>query len=302
MTEGSGPATFRRSVSGGRTRVSISREGAGWRYISFRVWDLRAGETVVDDAANEEVGIVVLSGVVSLSSSAGSWTKVGERTSVFDGKPHAVYLPPGIPFTLTALTDCQVARGASLVSAEPTNPTSFRTDVTSGVFRRRGPAEPHSAYPRPYLITPDEITVEERGRGNAKRTIRHILEADKPAAHPFLVECVTPAGNWSSYPPHKHDQDNPPAETYLEEIYYHRIEPAQGFALQRVYTPHGDDQVIVVEDGTVVAVRVGYHPVVSAPGYELYYLNVMAGPVREWRFTDDPDHEWVAAGWRIYGA
>ena len=129
-----------------------------------------------------------------------------------------------------------------------------------------------------------------------------MLEASSPAESLFLVEVITPGGHWSSYPPHKHDTDDPPRETYLEETYYHRFQPAQGFGFQRVYTPdRALDEAIVIEDGTLVLVPRGYHPVTAAPGYDLYYLNVMAGPVREWRFTDDPDHKWVAEAWRPYG-
>jgi len=221
------------------------------------------------------VGLVVLSGTVSIDSAAGRWENVGDRKSVFDGKPYVVYLPPGTDFTIVAETPAEVARAGSLAETGP--------DA--------------------YLITPGEIAEETRGRGNAERTIRHLLEADRPAQRLFLVECITPNGNWSSYPPHKHDTDAYPTETRLEEIYYHRLNPSQGFGFQRVYT-HGKngDEAIVIRDGVLVAVRAGYHPVVVAPGYELYYLNVMAGPIREWRFTDDPDHLWVSKGWPPYGA
>jgi 5-deoxy-glucuronate isomerase len=166
---------------------------------------------------------------------------------------------------------------------------------------RAGAKAERGAEPR--LITPEEIGEEVRGEANAQRFVRHVLEADRPAEHLFLVEVITPNGNWSSYPPHKHDQNAPPQETYLEETYYHRIRPSQGFGFQRVYTRDREmDEAVVIEDGTLVMVPKGYHPAVIAPGYDLYYLNVMAGPVREWRFNDDPDHKWVAESWRPYGA
>ena len=110
----------------------------------------------------------------------------------------------------------------------------------------------------------------------------------------LVVEVLTPNGHWSSYPPHKHDQDDLPDESYLEETYYHKIRPPQGFALQRVYT--GDrslDETMSVVDGDAVLVPRGYHAVSAPPGYDLYYLNVMAGPIREWKFKNDPDHEWL---------
>jgi len=258
--------------------VALSRESAGWQYVSFSVWDLKAGQTIGDTTGAEEVGLVVLSGTVAIDSPAGSWQSVGRRGSVFDGNPYVVYLPPSTDFVVTAVTDTQVARAAALVADGEV--------VTSDA----------------YLITPDDILVEQRGEGNARRSIRHLLEADRPANHLFLVECVTPSGNWSSYPPHKHDMDDYPRETYLEETYYHRIQPDQGFGFQRIYTrDDGRDDGIVIKDGSLVAVAAGYHPVVVAPGYELYYLNVMAGPIREWRFTDDPDHAWVKANWDAYG-
>ena len=110
-----------------------------------------------------------------------------------------------------------------------------------------------------------------------------------------MVEVVTPSGNWSSYPPHKHDTATVGEETALEETYYHRLDPAQGFAMQRVYTDdRAIDQTMTVEDGDVVMVPRGYHPVGVPHGYDLYYLNVMAGPVREWKFRNDPAHEWIA--------
>jgi 5-deoxy-glucuronate isomerase len=109
-----------------------------------------------------------------------------------------------------------------------------------------------------------------------------------------VVEVITPGGNWSSYPPHKHDTDTPAEETALEETYYHRLDPAQGFAFQRVYTDDRSlDETICVEDGDVVMVPRGYHPVGAPHGYRLYYLNVMAGPRRRWIFRDDPAHAWI---------
>jgi 5-deoxy-glucuronate isomerase len=186
-----------------------------------------------------------------------------------------VYVPPRSRYEVEAVTAAEVAR--------------------AGARAERG-AEPR-------LIIPSDIKEEVRGEANAQRFIRHVLEADRPAEHLFLVEVITPSGNWSSYPPHKHDIDDPPRETYLEETYYHRIQPSQGFGFQRVYTRDGElDEALVIEDETLVMVPRGYHPAVVAPGYDLYYLNVMAGPVRQWRFNDDPDHAWVAESWRPYGA
>lgn len=267
----------KRSGQTGRVIASLSREEVGWDYVSFAVWNLEAGDRLDDSTGEEEVGLVVLSGIVSVESDAGTWLKFGERASVFEGSPHVLYLPPGNDFTIVAETSCQIARAGSLTSAG--------TEATTGA----------------YLVTPEEISIEARGEGGSRRTIRHLLEADRPARNLFLVECITPDGNWSSYPPHKHDTSDFPRETYLEETYYHRIQPSQGFGFQRVYSADGSqDEAIVIQDGSIVAVHAGYHPVTVAPGYELYYLNVMAGPIREWHFTNDPDHAWIAEAWKPY--
>ncbi|HEX5618087.1 MAG TPA: 5-deoxy-glucuronate isomerase, partial [Solirubrobacteraceae bacterium] len=146
------------------------------------------------------------------------------------------------------------------------------------------------------LLPGSAITVETRGRGNHERTIRPILMGDEAADSLLVCEVLTPAGHWSSYPPHKHDRDALPEESFLEETYYHRIKPAHGFAFQRVYTADGSlDEAVTVRDGDTVLVPRGYHTVSAPPGYELYYLNVMAGPTRAWAVANDPEHEWVMA-------
>ena len=143
--------------------------------------------------------------------------------------------------------------------------------------------------------SPGSVPVIARGRGTNTRYICDILPHDDPtAAHLLVVEVRTPASHSSSYPPHKHDVEAPPAETQLEETYYHRINPPQGFAFQRVYTDDRSlDEACAVEDHDVVMVPRGYHPVVAPHGYDLYYLNVMAGPKRFWVFRNDPAHEWM---------
>lgn len=247
--------------------VSIDPQSAGWEYISFSAWRLGAGDILAGSSAGEEVGLVVLAGTVTVESSEGHWERIGERATVFDGKPYLVYLPPGIEYRVRADTDCELARCGA------------RSD--GGATAR--------------LILPDDIAEETRGAGNAQRLVRPLLPAGRPAEHLILSETIALGGNWSSYPPHKHDTDDPPRETCLEETYYHRVRPAQGFGFQRIYTADRSlDEALVIRDGTLVIVPRGFHPTVIAPGYDSYYLNVMAGPVREWRFTNDPDHEWAA--------
>ena len=142
---------------------------------------------------------------------------------------------------------------------------------------------PASAGAPARVLPGDRVVPETRGHGAHERTILPILMGDEEADSLLVCEVLTPPGHWSSYPPHKHDRDAMPEESFLEETYYHRIGPPQGFALQRVYTDDGSlDETLVVHDGDVVLVPRGYHTVSAPPGYALYYLNVMAGPVRAW--------------------
>jgi 5-deoxy-glucuronate isomerase len=146
----------------------------------------------------------------------------------------------------------------------------------------------------PRLIEPQTMKRSVRGEGANRRYICDVLPQSEPAEHLLVVEVRTPSGHSSSYPPHKHDRDALPDESALEETYYHRLQPPQGFAFQRVYTDDRSlDESLAVEDHDVVMVPRGYHPVVVPYGYESYYLNVMAGPKREWHFANDPAHEWI---------
>jgi 5-deoxy-glucuronate isomerase len=145
----------------------------------------------------------------------------------------------------------------------------------------------------PVLISPEDVRVSTRGSGGTEREIHDVLMESRPAESLLITEVITPAGNWSSFPPHKHDTDDLPREAYLEETYYHRMKRAGGFAVQLVYTADRSlDAALQVRDGDVVLVPRGYHPVSAAPGYDLYYLNVMAGPVRRWQVTVDADQAW----------
>jgi 5-deoxy-glucuronate isomerase len=245
--------------------VKVSPQSAGWDWVGFEVLRLAAGRTVERRTDGEEVCLVVLTGRCAVSTEHGEW-EVGGRESVFDGPPHALYLPPGTPYRVEATTDLELA-----VCSAPA---------------QRG-AEARS-------IRPEDVEVEIRGEGNMERRIHPILMEERPAERLLVVEVLTPNGHYSSYPPHKHDREDPPNERYLEETYYHRIRPDQGFALQRVYTEDRSlDETLAFHDGDVVLVPKGYHVVSAPPGYDLYYLNVMAGPVREWRIKNDPDHEWL---------
>ena len=248
-------------------------EGA-LEYVGFSAHRLSLGESLPLSAGTQELCVVLLSGRASLAGEApvqGSfnWDNLGERQSVFEDKsPWAVYLPSGSQARLQALSDVQVA-----VCAAP--------GAASGALAAR-------------LITPESMKRSTRGKGANTRYVCDILP-DTSVAHSLLVvEVRTPSGHSSSYPPHKHDRDALPAESFLEETYFHQINPPQGFVFQRVYTDDRRiDQAMAVENNDLVVVPEGYHPVSVPYGYESYYLNVMAGPKRVWQFHNDPQHEWL---------
>ncbi len=254
----------------GETLV-VTPESTGYQYLTLRIRKLSRGEKFQSETGASELGLVILGGRCSVESTAGSWPNIGSRAHVFDGLPTALYLPVETEFTVSAETDCELA--LCLSRAE-----------------KKFPAR---------LVTPDDIEVEVRGGANATRQINHILKPEFPAERLLLVEVYTPSGNWSSYPPHKHDVHNPPDEVDLEELYYYKVDRPEGYAIQRVYTPDGRiDQTLTVRDGELVLVPEGYHPVVAAHGYNVYYLNALAGSARSMAASDDPAYAWVRGSWR----
>jgi 5-deoxy-glucuronate isomerase len=249
--------------------VRVTPESTGWDYTGFEVHRLAGGEERSFDAQGRELCAVMLGGRADMSAGERSFEGVGGRANVFDGLPAAVHAPAGHDLRVRAVG------GAAEVAL------------------CWSPAEGGDGL-EPALIEPGDIQVEVRGSGSMERRVHPILMADRPAERLLVVEVITPGGNYSSYPPHKHDRDDPPRETLLEEVYYHRIDPAQGFGMQRVYTDDRSlDETITFCDGDVVLVPRGYHTVSAPPGYDVYYLNVMVGPRREWHFVNDPDHEWL---------
>ncbi len=243
--------------------VDITPETAGWQYVSFAVYQLTRGQTLRGAADGRETTVVVLSGIGRAELNGQSVGQLGERLSVFENKaPYALYLSEDASY----LVECTSDGMEIAVASAPTT---------------------HQHLPA-RVVRPEEISVELRGEGNTQRRIQHILDIDQEAEHLIIVEVITPAGNWSSFPPHKHDTENPPYEAYLEETYYHHVQPADGFAFQRVYTYEGFDETVAVHDGDLVLVPRGYHVVSAAPGFDLYYLNIMAGPHRAWNYQVDP--------------
>lgn len=244
---------------------------AGWEYTSLIVQKLVPGETWQHATGEDEVALVMLGGRCRVAALGQEW-QIGERPNVFAGQPWALYLPHHTDYRITAETPVEVAVCGT--RADESHP--------------------------PVLIRPEDVQVEIRGAGNAARQINHIVKPEFPAHRLLVVEVFTPSGNWSSFPPHKHDVSDMPREADLEEIYYYRINPADGFALQRLYTADGRiDHAYVIRDGDLLLVPEGYHVFAVAHGYTGYYLNILAGneAARTMQPSDDPSLAWVRSTW-----
>ncbi|OCQ52117.1 5-deoxy-glucuronate isomerase [Photorhabdus australis subsp. thailandensis] len=245
----------------------ITPESANWRYVHFDVYELALGEKITLPASENETCLVLVAGKATVTTPHQQFRHIGDRMEPFERKkPYAVYITAGESVEIIADTALELA-----------------------VCQAPG----KGSYPT-RLIPPQDIDAEQRGNGYNQRYVHNILPDNKPADSLLVVEVFTNEGCTSSYPSHKHDTDNQPQETYLEETYYHRLNPSRGFCMQRVYTDDRSlDESMAVYNKDVVMVPKGYHPVATIAGYNNYYLNVMAGPIRNWLFTWEKDHQWV---------
>jgi len=236
---------------------------------------LAKGDTWEGQTGECEAALVLLGGRCAIDSNQGRWPEVGRRPDVFSGMPHALYLPRGSEFSVTALGDVEFAY--CWVPADENHPAQ--------------------------LVTPDQVQIEVRGGHNATRQINGILPPGFDCQRLVCVEVFTPGGNWSSYPPHKHDEHREDEaghvlEAELEEIYYYKIDKPKGYAIQRVYNDDRSlDEVAVAHSDDLVLVPEGYHPVSAAYGYDCYYLNFLAGSAQSLANADDPDYAWVKETW-----
>lgn len=252
----------------GGFRQEITPEGAGWEYLTFHLHAMTAGQAFSGPSLDREVLLVFLTGSATVHAGDLRESFRG-RSNVLKGLPYALYVPPGTDYGVIADTDLEVA--VAFAPAEGRFPARF--------------------------IRPADVTVEIRGGHNATRQISHVIDPGQ-AEKLLCVEVLTPSGNWSSYPPHKHDVQTPPDEVYLEEVYHYRFNPPEGWAIQRLYNDDRSlDEALVVTSGDTVIVREGYHPVVTAPGYDAYYLNFLAGPTPSWVAPDEPALGWVRGSW-----
>jgi len=260
---------------------SISSSEAGWEFLNFEARTMKKGETWGGNTQDDEVLIVLLGGDFSAETLQENWQTENGRRDVFSGLPHALYLPPHTPFKLTAQSEM--------------------LDIACGWCRTN---QQHSAQ----FITPEmveEMGIELRGGDNASRQINRMLPPGSDCHRLVCVEVYTPSGNWSSFPAHKHDTVKiDPAtgnvqEAKLEEIYFYKIDKPQGFAIQKVYTDDRSlNEIAEVHNNDVVLVPRGYHPVIAAHGYNVYYLNFLTGSHQSLANTDDPNHQWIYGTWK----
>lgn len=267
-----GELLIRPSGSRGKVHdITVERartaQSPDWSYVGFGLYRLQPGERVSEGTGDREVILVLVEGRAEIAAQGRDFGTLGERMNVFERKkPGCVYVPNASEWSASAVTACTLA----VCTAPGTG-----------------------NHPARVLDVPDLVT---RGKGANTRYIYPIAMEESDVADSLLVtEVFTPQGNWSSYPPHRHDEDRFPEMTYLEETYYHRLNPEQGYGHQRVFTEDGTlDETMSVSNHDVVLVPKGHHPCAAPYGYDMYYLNVMAGPLRKWRFRNHPDHDWIA--------
>ena len=234
----------------------------------FGLLQLSAGQSWSASSAESELALIILGGKCAVQGEGFHFKEVGRRATVFDGKPYAVYLPRHQNYEILASSQLDLALC-------------------------RAPATKESAPPS--LITPEMTRSLSIGRDNFKREACIIIDEKFDSRHFYIGEGMVPSGNWSGYPPHRHDVDNPPLELDMEECYFYRFDPPQGFGIQKVYTRDGRiDETYTVKNNDTVAIAEGYHPLCAAPGYNMYYLWVMCGKNQRGLVSSmDPNHEWV---------
>ncbi|MCI1904120.1 MAG: 5-deoxy-glucuronate isomerase [Enterococcaceae bacterium] len=247
----------------------ITEENSPLVYVATDVFDLKSGGKISHFSATHETCIVALTGRYTITVGETVFEKVGTRASVFEKKAtDSLYVPPQQKFEIECESEGRLIHCQAPAAAEGRKPT---------------------------LIKACDTTEENRGKYHNQRFVRNILNDQSKIAEKLLVvEVYTESANWSSYPPHKHDQNQLPEESLLEETYYHEVNPPAGFVFQRVYTDDELlDETMCVKSGEIVLVPKGYHPVGVPDGYSSYYLNIMAGPKKIWKFHNDPQHAWI---------
>ncbi len=256
------------------TRVTAS--DAGWTLLNMEVRRLEHGARWCHETGDNEVALVVLGGRCTVVSDKGRWEGIGRRPNVFAGMPYALYLPRRTSFVVESVSEvCEVAH--CWVPTDEDHP--------------------------PQLVTPTSVAIELRGGNQASRQINSIIPPGFDCHRIVCVEVYTPGGNWSSYPPHKHDERRSSdtgelLEAELEEFYYYKLDKPGGYAIQRVYTDDRRiDSAVVAHSDDIVLVPAGYHPVSAPYGFNCYYLNFLAGTAQSLACSDDPAYAWIKETW-----
>lgn len=238
------------------------------KLLNFELAVLNAGEQHTFQTNDREYGLVVLTGTVDILVNEQRFEKVGSRATVFAGPPASVYAPCGAAVTITATNRAEVA----LCSA----PSQMET--------------------APYLVKPEEVTHGKWGQFNTSRTFDFMINQTRPSERLHIAEVTVVSGNWATYPPHKHEDNLPEkGEVFQEEMYYYRVDPADGFGMCALYGGKiEDDYAFVIRNNTIQKMPFGYHTLTAAPGYKVWYLALIAGDTKAASPVPDPHHAWYS--------
>jgi len=238
--------------------------------IDLGIIYLNREESYESNSNSKEIVLIILGGKCSVRVGDKQFNSIGRRRDVFEGRAFGVYIPPEHPFEIKKEENCEIA--------------------FCGTFSERKDIEA-------YMVTPEQNNSRIVGKDNWQREVCDIIGPSFDSQYLLIGETINPPGNWSSYPPHKHDVENPPVESLHEEVYFFKINPPQGFAFQRIYTDDESiDEVYTVKNNDAVFLPRGYHPVAAAGGYSVYYLWVLVGKTKTAIPHDDPQHAWVKNG------
>ena len=254
--------------------LMVSPENSELKYIEFgRLFLPQKNDEYKGKTGSREAVLTIFEGKCSIEIMTAdkelSYRSIGDRRDVFSGKPTMIYLPPDVEYRIVAESTVEI--GISMAPSTSDSP--------------------------PILVKPEEVVEASVGSWNWRRIVRTSIGENVKAQKLLVGETINPPGNWSSYPPHKHDKKSL-SEAPLEEVYFFKVKPPNGFGIQRIYTPPDDedpfDEIFLIENNDAVVIPRGYHPVVAAPGYQLYYLWVLAGEERKYgAWSDDPNHNWL---------
>ncbi len=242
----------------------IFNENKDYKNIEFSILKLK-NNSHISNSKNQQVIFIILSGTCSVKVNEHIFKNIGKRKTVFDGKAYAVIIQNNSQYKVESNVECEIAM----------------IKIKSKFIGN------------PILITPKNIKMKNVGRENWSRKVFDIIDRNYPVNQLIIGETINPPGNWSSSPPHKHDTNRPPIEGKHKEIYFYKVFPEQGFGIQRIYSKIKFDKSYTVENNDLILIPKGYHPVVAAPGYKLYYLWILIGDNKNYHLYDDPQHKWI---------